>query len=62
MPGALEDLRVIDFTHALNGPFARCCLGIWEPKSLRSSRQAATSFADMDAARRKKRWLRISVD
>jgi crotonobetainyl-CoA:carnitine CoA-transferase CaiB-like acyl-CoA transferase len=27
MPGALEDLRVIDFTHALNGPFCTMLLG-----------------------------------
>lgn len=27
MPGALSDLRVIDFTHALNGPFATMLLG-----------------------------------
>jgi crotonobetainyl-CoA:carnitine CoA-transferase CaiB-like acyl-CoA transferase len=27
MPGALEDVRVIDFTHALNGPFCTMLLG-----------------------------------
>ncbi|HEU4342525.1 MAG TPA: CoA transferase [Candidatus Binatia bacterium] len=27
MPGALHDLRVIDFTHALNGPFCTMLLG-----------------------------------
>src|SRR5438874_4761753 len=27
MPGSLQDLRVIDFTHALNGPFCTMLLG-----------------------------------
>ncbi len=27
MPGALEDVRVVDFTHALNGPFCTMLLG-----------------------------------
>ena len=27
MPGALEDIRVIDFTHALNGLFCTMLLG-----------------------------------
>jgi len=27
MPGALGDVRVIDFTHALNGPFCTMLLG-----------------------------------
>ena len=27
MPGALEDIRVIDFTHVLNGPFSTMLLG-----------------------------------
>ena len=27
MPGALDDIRVIDFTHALNGPFCSMLLG-----------------------------------
>jgi crotonobetainyl-CoA:carnitine CoA-transferase CaiB-like acyl-CoA transferase len=27
MPGALENIRVIDFTHALNGPFCTMLLG-----------------------------------
>ena len=27
MPGALQDLHVIDFTHALNGPFCTMLLG-----------------------------------
>ena len=27
MPGALADVRVLDFTHALNGPFCTLLLG-----------------------------------
>ena len=27
MPGPLNDIRVVDFTHALNGPFCTMLLG-----------------------------------
>jgi hypothetical protein len=41
MPGALEDIRVIDFTHALNGPF--CHTPIWARRSSRSEPPRATA-------------------
>ena len=33
MPGALADVRVVDFTHALNGPFCTMLLGTSAPRS-----------------------------
>lgn len=44
MPGALEDIRVIDFTHALNGPFCTMLLGHMGAEILKIEPPAGDGF------------------